>query len=1035
MLRAFNFGTISVAVLSVSLLALSSIGQDKAQEKPEAVIAREAAKLKRVPPSTPQQSLKQHQVRPGFVAQLVVAEPLVHDPVAIDFDENGRLFVVQLPPYNAYALTDFKHKGSIQILVDTDQDGDIDTSKAFAKDLNYPTAVACWDGGVFVGDAPDLLYLKDTDGDDVADIRRVVFTGFGSDRAGEAHLNSFRWGFDNRIHLSTNLAGGNITVVGSKTPAVSVRGRGFVFDPREVTHPVMQNGKPAPPTFELTSGGGQHGMSMDNWGRKFVCSNSVPAQTLMFDDRYVARNPHLPAPRAAVDIAPDGKFTQLFRISPPEPWRALRTSLRKAGTFRGSDEGGKPFGFFTGATGITIYRGDAWPREFWGSMLVGDVANNLVFRANLESQGLGLVAKRAEPKAEFVASTDIWFRPVQMVNAPDGNLYVLDMSRELIEGAAFLPAEFLKHLDPVGGHERGRIYRIASKPTAKTASTAKISRPRKPRDAQHQAPAKIYSSTQLGALETKTLALLINHDNGWHRDTASRLIYQRQDQAAVTPLRKIAQQASSPEARMTALHSLHGLGSLAESDILRALGDSDGRVRIQACRLAEMTAANSIPIRDRLLNMAQTENNDVLYQVVFSLGEFTHPKRHAVLSEIVRRHGADQWIRLAVQSSLTNGADAVFERLIADTKFRGQSHGKTFLNSLASQVGSAKRIDEQTRSMKALQSAKLPAVEANVYLRALFHKSSTKLQNQVLGQAGQTESFMQGVVKAARETAVNSKSPVAQRTEAIRTLALAAFSDLKPIADDLLEPQQPFAVQVATINLLARFDSPEVAQLLLDRWPTMTPGQRAQTAELLFSKVSWTNAFLTAIEKKTIGARDIDSSRVTILKRHPDKTIRDRVEKLFAATDTKRADVVAKYAGALKLAGDVDRGRLLFRKTCSACHRLENHGKSVGADLKGIATRGAQSVMLNILDPNREVKPKYLVYNLVTEKGRIVNGMITTENANSVTIQRPDGTSVTTLRQSIDTLRSTGLSFMPEGLEKEISLQAMSDLIRYLSLN
>jgi putative membrane-bound dehydrogenase-like protein len=1011
-----------VCVLSSESLA---IAQDKADEKPEAVIAREAAKLKRVPPSSPKQSLAKHQLREGFAAQLVAHEPQVHDPVAIDFDENGRMFVVQLPPYNAYALPEFKHKGSIQILVDKDNDGVVDQSKTFAKDLNYPTAVACWDGGIFVGDSPDLLYLKDTDGDDVADIRRVVFTGFGADRAGEAHLNSFRWGFDNRIHLSTNLSGGNVKAVDSKAAPISVRGRGFVFDPREVTHPTMKDGKPVPPTFELTSGGGQHGMSMDDWGRKFVCSNSVPAQTLMFDDRYVARNPHLPAPRTAVDIAPGGKFTKLFRISPPEPWRALRTSLRKAGTFRGSDEGGKPFGFFTGATGITVYRGDAWPEEFWGSLLVGDVANNLIYRANLEAKGLSLIARRAEPKAEFLASTDIWFRPVQMANAPDGSIYVLDMSRELIEGAAFLPAEFLKHLDPVGGHERGRIYRIAWNGLRRKASNR--------RDESNQAADDVYNSTRLSGLETATLAKLINHDNGWHRDTASRLLYQRQDKSAVSVLRNIAQKSKIPAARMTALHSLAGLSSLREADVVTALADADPRVRIQACKLAEKIAAESIPVREQLLKMAATEKQDVLYQVLFSLGEFAHPKRNQAITNVVIKHGTDSWIRLAAQSSLEQGAEEVFERLISNSTYRATAAGKTFLAALAAQMGSANRVAQKTRAMKSLLAAKLDQSEAGGYFRAIFKSNSAEMQN--IDKTGQAQAFMQRVIKTARKSASDPEASVENRTESIRTLALAPFMDVKSMANELLGPKQPIEVQVATINLLAGYTSDGVSELLLDRWPTMTPAQRAQTAEVLFSRPTWTSAFLDAITKKEIGARDIDSSRVTILLRHPDKLIRDRVAKLFAVSDEKRAEVVKKYEGALKLDGDLDRGRLLFRKVCSACHRLEGHGKSVGADLKGVATRGAQSVLLNILDPNREVKPKYLVYNLVTEKGRIINGMITTENANSVTIQRPDGTSVTTLRKSIDTLSSTGLSFMPEGLEKEINPQGMADLLKYLQAN
>ena len=224
------------------------------------------------------------EVADGFRMELVAAEPLVHDPVAVAFDEDGRMYVVELPPYNSYVVEGFNTKGSIRVIEDTDDDGVYDKSVLFASGLKYPTAIACWDGGVFVGDSPDLLYLRDTTGDGKADQSTVIFTGFGADKAGEAHLNSIRWGLDHRFHFSTNLSGGDVKAVEQvqgKPKAVSVRGRGFIFNPRRLG------------TFELPSGGGQHGLSMDNWGRKFVCSNSVPAQTLMYDDRYVARNPNL----------------------------------------------------------------------------------------------------------------------------------------------------------------------------------------------------------------------------------------------------------------------------------------------------------------------------------------------------------------------------------------------------------------------------------------------------------------------------------------------------------------------------------------------------------------------------------------------------------------------------------------------------------------------------------------------------------------------------------------------------------------------
>src|SRR5439155_20031292 len=166
---------------------------------------------------------------------------------------------------------------------------------------------------------------------------------------------------------------------------------------------------PRTETFVLTGGGGQHGMSMDDWGRTYVCGNSDPFHLIMYDSRYLARSPYLQAPPAAVNIAPAGKYTKLYRVSPVEPWRALRTRLRRQKIVPGSDEGGSPSGFFTGGTGVTVYRGDAFPAEFHGNLFVADVANNVVHRAIPVPEGVSVTAKSVEEGREFLASRDNYF--------------------------------------------------------------------------------------------------------------------------------------------------------------------------------------------------------------------------------------------------------------------------------------------------------------------------------------------------------------------------------------------------------------------------------------------------------------------------------------------------------------------------------------------------------------------------------------------------------------------------------------------------
>ena len=972
-----------------------------AQDKPPS-IDELASKLPRIPASTPEQSVDKMQIHPAFEVQIVATEPLIRDPAAIDIDENGRMYVCELPEYNAYAVADNPHeKGTVKRLVDTNGDGRYDKATLFVKDIAYPTAIICWDDGVFIGSAPDLFYCKDTTGDGIADIHQKILTGFGSDLAGEAHLNSFRWGVDNRIHISTNLSGGNVRLANAaESTAVSTRGRGIILNPRNLSG------------FELTSGAGQHGMSMDNWGRKFVCSNSVPAQMLMLDDRYLARNPYLTAPNLAVDIAPDGKHTELFRISAAEPWRELRTMLRRTKQFRGSDEGGKPFGFFTGATGITIYRGNAWPAEFHGNLIVGDVANNLIYRAILKPKGLELVAEKADVGKEFIASRDLWFRPVQFTNAPDGTLYAIDISRELIEGAAFLPPEFMKYLDPLSGSKQGRIYRIAPRGFSTPATP------------------------NLGELATRELVSLLDHTNGWHRDTASRLIYQRQDSSAISSLRQLVKQGETAAGRFTALYTLQGLGALDESSVLAALIDSDAIVRVHALRVAEALVAQSVAISNRFSNMTTDRDIQVRYQLAFSLGAAQGKNRYQALTRLALSDHQDKWMPVAISSSLFQGAGFVFRELTTHDTFLKTTTGQQFMLTLATQIGARQRADELAAVLQSLSSIKNhDATLAPKVMEALVKNIEGEQRTKLLASTGENAAMvLQQLIVESMDISQSPQESTEKRAAAIRSLQLAKFADIKSIMVDLLDLTEPFGVRAAVIETLGSYTDDQAAEMLIANWRSLGPSLRSRAAETLLSRANWVTLLLNAVQTERIARGEIDPARIQLLKAHPDKNIAQRVADIFMSSPNgDRFDVIKEYQSALDTLGDVGKGKEVFKKVCSACHRLENIGTSVGADLNGIRNRGLPAVLLNILDPNREVKPKYLTYVLIDVKGRSTTGMITAENANSITLQKPDGTNTTILRTEIEVLQSTGLSFMPEGLEKQVSKQQMADLLSYLN--
>jgi putative membrane-bound dehydrogenase-like protein len=301
--------------LTPAVLSLSAVPAALAQEanaKPEPDFKDE---LPRIPPTSPADALKTFQTRPGFRVEQIAAEPLLQSPVAVSYDADGRAFVAGMVDYSEQ---DKDSLGIVRLLTDTNGDGVYDQTSLFAEGLSWPTAICCYDGGAFVGAAPHIYYLKDTDGDGKADVRQTVFTGFGRGNV-QGLFNSFHWGLDNRIHGATSTSGGAIRRGDlADAPAVNLGGRDFSFDPK---------------TLDLRpeSGGAQHGMSFDDFGRKFVSSNSDHIQLVMYEDRYIARNPSLAAPGPRVSIALDGPQAEVFRISPVEPWRIVRTRLRVSG--------------------------------------------------------------------------------------------------------------------------------------------------------------------------------------------------------------------------------------------------------------------------------------------------------------------------------------------------------------------------------------------------------------------------------------------------------------------------------------------------------------------------------------------------------------------------------------------------------------------------------------------------------------------------------------------------------------------------------
>jgi putative membrane-bound dehydrogenase-like protein len=338
-------------------------------------------------PLTPKQEQSTFQLPAGFRIELVACEPNIVDPVAIAFDENGRLYVAEMPGYpNGGLGTGDIHSGIIKLLEDRDGDGFYEHCTTFSEGLRFPTSVMPWKGGVLASVAPDILYLEDTDGDGKADRQRTLYTGFGLENI-QQMINSLQWGMDNWVYGCAGINGGRVrSTERPDMSAVTLHNRGVRFHPEK------------PGSLEPTSGGGQFGLAADAWQHWFTATNTQHLRHMVVLDHYLSRNPGLAAPSVTVDIPDHGAACQVFRISPFESWRVERTRRRKQGADASRFPSTElvPGGYITSACSPVVYTADLFPREYQNNSFVCEPANNLIHRDILTPRGATFVAKRAD---------------------------------------------------------------------------------------------------------------------------------------------------------------------------------------------------------------------------------------------------------------------------------------------------------------------------------------------------------------------------------------------------------------------------------------------------------------------------------------------------------------------------------------------------------------------------------------------------------------------------------------------------------------
>ncbi|WP_449371717.1 PVC-type heme-binding CxxCH protein [Arenibacter catalasegens] len=591
-------------------------------------------------PLSPQESMKTFQFAENFKAEIFASEPLVIDPVSMQYDGDGNAYVVGM--LDAYKDDSVKGKGKIVMLKDTNGDGKADTSTVFVDSLREATSVLPWKGGLLVCAAPDITYYKDTDGDGRSDVKEILFTGFFNKNE-EVQVTNLRFGIDNWIYANNGGQAGEISFSRRPdAPRLNVQGADFRFrlDRNE---------------FERSTGPGQFGLAIDDWGHRFFTANSLHIREVVVPLRYLERNPFLPTSAKSTIQNISDHDPLMHQLSETPYWRQVRSDRRNKDYQENNlDRVEYARGHFTGASGGTYYDGDKFPKEYYGNIFTGDVAGNLVHRdiLSVADSVPYMVAKQGEKEKdkEFMATTDSWFRPANFSVGPDGYLYIMDMYRQHIETPMSIPEDLQETMDFDAGNEYGRIYRIV------------------PVDEGAYKPV----NPNLTKASSSELVKALQHENRWWNLTAQRLLLERQDKSVLQEVSTLFSQSKKPRFRLHALYVLEGMDALDAATVKMAMKDPSAGVRENAAILAERFPS----CLSQLEEMINDSSIRVAFQATLSIGQFKDNTVIPALAKALELHGQSPWFRTAVLSSEAGSGIDLLKSLEKNSFFKDSSSWK-----------------------------------------------------------------------------------------------------------------------------------------------------------------------------------------------------------------------------------------------------------------------------------------------------------------------------------------------------------------------
>ncbi len=957
-----------------------------------------------VSPVSPSESLKWLETQMGFRVELVASEPNIVDPVSMQMDEKGRLWVVEMRDYPS---ADQEPKSRIVVLEDQDRDGFYESSQVFADRLLFATGVQPWQDGALVTVQGKLLMLRDRDGDGRADEQEVWLEGFASEnpqlRANHPMIASDGW-----MYVASGLRGGKITSTipfGQPTSeSVDLMGADLRIH--------MLTGR-----LESIAGPSQFGHSFDRMGHRYGCSNRQPCFEIVSERRDIGLSPLAGLASSIQEVSPGEGASKVYPLV-----NAWTTSNLHAGQF-------------TAACGVTMTHSHLFDaaeidgKSLFATVLTCEPTAGLVQRRSVgRSQGRSLVVDQPSPK-EWIASHDPWFRPVDIMEGPGGEIYIVDMYRAVIEHPDWVPKELKERPDQRHGDRHGRIYRVVRSDKGKADSVLSHSL---------TAPQDVVGC--------------IRHSDSWNRSIGARMFLERmsarQDISLLKSVRDIVMDAGSTTstgAVATAAFLLGAVDALDEDLVSRLLSSEDAERReIGWHLLRESTKAWGrrwdSAVLETIGDLASTQD-----EVRSAMWFFAHQLANSDLEDsmdvrvsvakasakVLVKDGDDRQLWMAAAAA--NRKD--LERLLEEYRLEMVGSTDAFLGPESREAVVRLAGRTATQSSESSSQGWLALCEeglrvpANVQVRKLYFA----LMEGFFGGGKMAIVAGSEIEKIILRAAQQDSDPVNQQA-AVRMLASINSEAAKKLALDLLESQDTSLSKMA-IRVCSTHDTMEFSDWLLDHFGSALPELRSEMFQAIRSNANRMQHLLGRLEAGTFSIRLLDATQVQSLRTISDPSLAARIAKVLESSmQTNRQKVVEEYADSLRaIRADESgsRGKMVFGKNCAACHRVNSVGTAIGPDISDSRDQTFEKLLISVLDPNRSIDASYFRYLARTDDGRVIEGLLKDANSQTLTLYGQNGSTVLE-RSEIEEFKSSGASLMPDGMEAQITPQDMADLLWYI---